>query len=420
MRVADVTDRSGLRFGYSSSSCLAVAGDGRALVLWSQRGPELDELWAQSFAPNGLAGPRESIQGGERLPRLSEILCGLDDAGLGYASWVEYSQNQSRLLARRFRPQGWDSASFLIDERPYAPDLGVSGRIRHDLVVEGGGRAVIAWIGEAGIRSGVGTDGVWTDAGLVEPRPFWDSTEVRIHARGGLALAAYARDYIYPGGARGMAAYARFLGPSGWGPAHRLGATQGVGVRRPTLDDQGRSTVVTDQTRFPVTFTCTNRYQDSAWSETSCRVPLGASDPAGAANGEVFLLIVDGAEKTPTAVRWLPGGTEPVIAPVGTGGEWTAVFGAVLSADGTSHAVWTPSTRPWVSRAWLRGPWRAEPVPGARAAPPSPLPCSPDLFNGAAELRLGADARGNEVLTWIEGECGTGTLWMQRWTNGTP
>jgi hypothetical protein len=417
VRVADVTDRSGMRFGYSELSCLSVGGNGSAVVLWSERRPDGDALWAQAFSAAGAPGPRETVQGNGRLPQVAEVLCGLDDAGHGYASWAEHSQDQSRLLARRFRPQGWEPAPFLIDERPYTPALGVSGRLRHDLVVEAGGQALIAWIGEAGIRSGFGNEGVWTDAGLIEPRPFSSSTEVTVQARGDRAMAVYARDYVYPEGARGMASYARFLDPPGWGPAHRLGAAQGTGVARPALDTQGRSTVVTTQTFFPVAFSCVSRYQDSAWSETSCHELRVASAPAGAANGEVFLLILEGVEAEVKAARWLPGAAQPSIESVGAGAERQREFTAVLSADGTSHAAWIVDTRPWVSRAWLRGPWRAEPVPGARAAPPSPLPCSRDLFNGTTELRLAADARGNEVITWIEGDCGTATLWLQRRAN---
>ncbi len=410
--LADVTDRSGGRAGRADLSCLAVSEGGRAVVLWTQRGLDADELWARPIEEDGTSGAAERVQGPDRLARVADVLCGIDATGRGYASWIEYSGDESRLVVRRFQGRAWDPAAVLIDRRPLSSSI--SSRIRHDLAVDAGGRALVAWIAEDGLRSAVAVDGTWADAGIVEDRPFPDSAiQLAIQIRGPHAVAAYVRNSADSIGVPILEPFARFLGPTGWGAAQALGGNRNLRALRllaPTLDERGRSTVITSRTTSGPTYPCSNRFDGAAWSPVSClpSVTLGTTDPAEDSSGEVF--VANHGADALQAVRWPPGASEAVVETVSALVP-AMPSGAALSADGTSHAVWLADSRPWLGRAPRGGPWTVEVVPAASQSRP---PCPGGGLSGTTELRLGADARGRDLVTWIEGDCGTATLWMQQ------
>lgn len=407
--LADVTRRSAS--GASSPvSCVAGTGEGDALVFWVRQEPDADAIWARTLSPRDELGPPGPVQGDERLPRVNDLRCTTDDLGEGYVSWIEFSDRQVRVVARRIAKAGLDATLVLLDAFDTDSSWG-AGR-QHDLAVSGG-RALAVWRTPVGLRAAIATGSTWTDAGVlsdsaVSPLGFG------VDLRGSRGAVAYVQRGRRDNGPVDEA-WVRLLDDSGrFGPPAWLGWGRWVNYMEPLIDETGHVMVASVHMTYAQLVTI-SRWRGAGWSTDT-------TDAIGPANsGILFAGSPDGAalalrpsEHGPLldAARWAPGQAVPAIETVS--GSAPDARDHTLALDpprGAVHAAWVAEGRPWLASSTRPGAWEVTAVPGAR----QPAVCPTErFFSGAIAPQLAVDGRGGVLVAWIDGDCGAETLLVQR------
>ncbi|MET0555055.1 MAG: hypothetical protein ABW221_18580 [Vicinamibacteria bacterium] len=408
--IADVTRRSEVA-SFSRVSCVAGTGDGAALVFWVRREADADEIRARALSAGDDLGPEEPVQDDQRLPRVNDLRCATDETGEGYASWIEFSGRQVRVVARRITPAGLDATTVPLDAFDASSFWGSSPQ--HDLAVSGG-RALAVWRSPEGLRAATATDGLWTHAGLVTNASVFP-LGIGVDLRGRRGAVVYVQSGRRDNGSV-HEAWVRLLDDAGrFGPPVWLGWGRWINYVEPVIDEAGHVMVASLHMTYAQLLTI-SRWRGADWSTET-------TDAMGAANGGLLFsgapdgsaVALRSSEHGPLldAARWAPGEVVPAIetvsdaAPEARGHTLT-----IDAATGAVHAAWVAEGRPWLASSTRPGEWQAAVVPGARRPPPVCPAESPG--SGASEPRLVLDGRGGLLAAWIEGECGTASLRVQR------
>ena len=412
--IADVTRLSAA--GPSSPiACVAATGDGEALAFWLRRGPDADEVWARTVSSSDVPGPPVPVQGSERLPRVNDLRCTTtDEAAEGYVSWIELSNEQVRLVARRITRSGLDATPVLLDQFADA-GFGRYSRFHHDLAVSGA-RAIAVWQTPEGTRAAVAANGAWTHAGLVSdaaeaPVPGAIGVDVR-DSRGAVAYVQRARR---DDNGSLQEAWVRLLDDSGrLGPAVSLGWGRWVNFVEPLIDEAGHVMVASVHMSYAQLVTI-SRWRGAGWTTDTTDAIGPANDTllfVGTPDGTAVALRPSGREPLLGAARWAPGQATPALETVSDSApDARDHVLAFAPATREAHAAWVSEHRPWLARSVRPGDWQVEPVPGAR---PQPAAC-PTVTQGygASSPQLVFDGR-TVLVAWIDMDCGRETLYVQR------
>jgi hypothetical protein len=156
----------------SGSPVVAIAGDGSAIAMWSQRGGDINLdslLYASHFTPSGGWGPATAVHivpGGDALP--DDI--GMDADGNAVAVWTLHLSGGS-MYAARFSGTSW-SVPVRVDDAARA--AGAFDFDRPSIAVDAAGNATVlfeSWEANDvhGIWAARGTaDGAWQPATRLE------------------------------------------------------------------------------------------------------------------------------------------------------------------------------------------------------------------------------------------------------------
>lgn len=404
--VGDAGVGQDLRNTLHAASALAVAADGRALALWSRRAATGDEVLAATLAPDApkWTTPRR-VQESGALPRVDRVRVALDARGHGWATWVERSPDEARLVARRAAAEGWLSAPVLM-----AAVEGEGAEIPHDLAVGPEGNAVLAWIASGEVHAALAGEAVWGAPMVVERVP--DGRELRdvsCALRGGVGAVVWLEFRETSMRPITRARLRRFEASVGWQATRDLrGSNQGQLLPRATVDANGDVTVVS-ASLGNATSAYVFRFTGGAWTDmpspqTSAGAPLAADGQGNVLAG------FWGVPTFAVVLSWFPAGplrpSEKVTIASGSGAR-----NVVLSVNdrGDAAAVFEDRAGPRYAVGSGSAAWETGPVPGARA----PVACA-STPAGAADPRVGVDARGNVLLTWVEWDCAAATLRSQR------
>jgi hypothetical protein len=387
------------------ASALAFAPDGRAFALWARQTVAGDEVVAATLAPDAVTwtAPQRAQQAGA-LPRVDRVRVALDARGRGWATWVERSAGEARLVARRASTEGWLSEPVLV-----AAVEGDGADLPHDLAVGQEGNALLAWIASGEVHAALAGDDAWGDAAVVQSVA--DGRELRdvscaLRGRvGAVVWLDFRQTSMRP---VLTARLRRFEAGVGWqAPRDLRGSNQGQLLPRAAVDANGDVTVVSASIGN-ASSADVFRFTGGAWTnmpapQTSAGAPLAAD-----AQGNV-LAGFWGLPSQTVALAWLPAGplrAEEKVT-VATGSDARNVVVSV-NDRGDAAAVFEDRGGPRYA-AGSGSAWETGPVPGARAR----ASCA-SASAGDADPKAAVDARGNVLLTWTEWDCARATLRSQR------
>lgn len=387
------------------ASALAVAPDGRALALWARRTAGRDEVVAAALEANASTwtAPRTAQQAGA-LPDVERVRVALDARGRGWASWVEHSDDEARLVARRTSVEGWLAEPVLV-----AALEGSYVDIPHDLAVSPEGNAVLAWIASGEVLAAFAGEAAWSAATVVESVPEgYELRDVSCALRGAVGAVVWLEFRQTSMRPVTTARLRPFEAGLGWRATRDLsGSSQGQLLPRAAVDGIGDITVVSASIGNASSARIF-RFTGDTW--TSIESPHTSAGAPLAADGRGNVLAgFWGYPAQGVALLWLPAGplrTEEKVT-VATGADARNAVVAVndrgdaLAAfedrDGTRYAVGSGST------------WETGPVPGARKSGACPSITTPQ-----ADPRIAVDARGDALIVWTDWACAGTTLRSQR------
>jgi hypothetical protein len=203
----------------SGRPAIAIADDGSAIAMWSQRGGDINldsQLYARHFSPTvgwEPALPVHVVPGGDAIA--DEVA--FDAGGHAVAVWTLHLSG-SRVWSSRFSGNSW-STPMRLDEAAWAE--GVIGTSGPRVAVDAAGNATVvfqAWNGDiSGIWAAYGTaDGAWQPATrLEEDSMYANDADVACDAMGN-AMAVW-QSWPADGPAMPSIRSRRFSPIHGWG-----------------------------------------------------------------------------------------------------------------------------------------------------------------------------------------------------------
>jgi hypothetical protein len=405
MAVGDAGVARNLTNTLHAASALAVTPDGRAVALWSRQAVTGDEVLAATLAPDATAwaGLQRAQQAGA-LPRVDRVRIALDARGRGWASWVERSTDEARLVARRASAEGWLAEPVLV-----AAVETEGADIPHDLAVGPEGNAVLAWIASGEVHAALAGDVAWGAPTIVDVVP--DGRELRdvsCALRGAVGAVAWLEFRETATRPVTTARVRRFEAGVGWQATRDLrGSNQGQLLPRAAVDANGDVTVVS-ASLGNASSTRVFRIAGGAWTDmespqTSAGAPLAADG-----RGDV-LAGFWGSPTFAVVLAWFPAGPlrseEKVTVTTGSEARNVAVS---VNDRGDAAAVFEDRNGPRYA-VGSGSSWQTGPLPGARAS----AACA-SVSSGEADPLAAVDTRGRILFTWIEWDCARATLRSQR------
>lgn len=339
--------------GSAQNPGVAIAPDGRAVVLWDMYDSSLGRsvVLANSYAPGTgwdcAVTLAEADTGDDSAPRIV-----MDGSGNAIAVWQRYDGIRANIRAIRYAAGAhWDCAATLIQK-----ETGEDGR-NPVIAMNGGGTAVAAWQQSDGsvstihaIRYAPGAN--WDCAVLVQTDTSGDGMNPQV-AVGGNGTAVVLWDQ-YDSGTLSFNIWAARCLPNGsWDCAVIVReGTSSDSKRRVVVDGDGNAIAVWSQEAVPGQglHVWASRYTAGGrWDCNATLVETGTGgdgdNPRIAMDGNGNAIAVwshsDGAETTIWSSRYVRGqgwGTPVKIQDAGPGNGFNPQIS--VNGDGTATAVW--------------------------------------------------------------------------------